>query len=559
MPPFATPLRPRRTVEIVRPDWYSQRPDYCQAAIDSHLNCLRNAQLQRGSSIDFGTPISSIERNPAGACYASHKLYDYCAKEDFDGFVRDQSLRNARAAGAIIPEYVNYGKAATVYYGKVTDDFQPTMPPKDVILAKLDEDSSTHVEFVMERTASGTLRKISVTEFLIGQVVPGTKCYGTDRPASGIAARECDDIVGLNGLINPRMLGCYYNDDQGKYWETMYWYGDRPGPPETDPMSPENLMRRSKSHPLLWIGEPRTACPKTFEQASRMHADIRSRLERQNIRQIPANVVLPGPWEKEMKQRQAEYEARNRILAEQNAVMADFPLEGVYRLERTVDGKTSFNTCTMIRMNAWNITIDCPTGNGDRFWGKGRHQKGSHKSFTFNLHNGHDTTDVQGVFNGKYQVDLDSRKKGNDVLVPASVGNRGVLPENSRLVRAGDLIERFSDMPIEGDYDLILNAGEASLSAQCTFQRNNSYRPNRFDMTCTTKDGVRIENSTAIPLTAESALVRFNYWPGNIKLNDERISNLRAIIDPAYKNGGAGKFDLIVYADYGISGRFVRK
>ena len=77
------PVAPRRSpreweqmCEIIRRDWIDQRPDFCRAAADQHLACLREFQRANG--------VCSWKRAeaPGAQCWDTKKLSRYCYSED---------------------------------------------------------------------------------------------------------------------------------------------------------------------------------------------------------------------------------------------------------------------------------------------------------------------------------------------------------------------------------------------------------------------------------------------------------------------------------------------
>jgi hypothetical protein len=84
----------------------------------------------------------------------------------------------------------------------------------------------------------------------------------------------------------------------------MYWYDTRPATPLADPA---HLLARFQNHPLLQIGEPRTDCPATIEEANELNARYRATLAHLGIEQIPDTVALRSERE---AQRRAEHDAR---------------------------------------------------------------------------------------------------------------------------------------------------------------------------------------------------------------------------------------------------------
>ena len=135
------PLAPRRSpqeweqmCEIIRRDWIDQRPDFCRAAADEHLACIRDFQRANG--------VCSWRRAeaPGGACWNTSKLSKHCYSEDYGAFEREKKAQAARASGAIVPEYTRESTTAIILYGRVPEDFVPDLPSAEVVEAKLGEE-----------------------------------------------------------------------------------------------------------------------------------------------------------------------------------------------------------------------------------------------------------------------------------------------------------------------------------------------------------------------------------------------------------------------------------
>jgi hypothetical protein len=131
MAPTRSPEVRARECEIVRRDWVGQRPAFCQSKVDAYLGCLRDFQRQNGACTADAATV------PGGHCWELYKYYEPCRNEDYAAVERERKKEEARAAGAIIPDYARYGTSAIVVYGLVPDDFLPHLPPSDTMLAAL--------------------------------------------------------------------------------------------------------------------------------------------------------------------------------------------------------------------------------------------------------------------------------------------------------------------------------------------------------------------------------------------------------------------------------------
>lgn len=291
------PYQEKKNVQIVRPPWFDELPDYCQSAVDEHLNCLRSAQTKTPvGTVDPGGAMSTIERSPVGMCYDTFKLYEHCASKDYDGYAREMKLRELRASGALIPEYVRYLNNAYVYYGNVPEDFMLPMAPPDVTLDVLADQHVTRVKYVIKTATAGSLLQAAVEEFFWQLVDPDSMCVGRNAAKTGIAGRICSDIM-IVQTINPAILTCAYEKGDGTQLQFAYWYGERPTSESEpkDPMSPANLLKHSHHHLLLFIGDPRIECPASFEKAEQIDHEFRMKLASLTglVEEAPADAELP--------------------------------------------------------------------------------------------------------------------------------------------------------------------------------------------------------------------------------------------------------------------------
>ncbi|MGD9538216.1 MAG: hypothetical protein AB7P52_12335 [Alphaproteobacteria bacterium] len=569
--PTAEQLKQR---EVVRPDWVAERPAFCQVAVDDHLNCLRNHQAQSGSMII----LDSVELSPEGACYDSYKLYQHCAVENYDAFAGEQALRKARASGKIIPEYIKDVQSPAIFYGEVPDDFVPDLPPDNIVSDELNEGDVAEIRFLMEKKAPDALDRIVLAEFYFLAVDPKSVCNG--EPSDEIQRRVCEDLWYFYRLEPmPLVLTCYYaGETHSKYYALhLYWYKARPAVAE-----PADLLSHSHTHPILRIGEARAHCPATLAEARETDSQYQAKLASLSaeVPEVSAAAVTPRPaWQQKLHEEEAaeREEANDRLRrkteleAARGAAMAEFPFEGLYRLERTVDGKTTTSECTMVLGTevTSEFVLRCRDSDGTMQWGEAQLRSGT-------LYGPNEQGEVVLVATIiqyldvslapaslwlRLAVDLDHKKSGQgDALV--TVAPDGDAAEagavSGRLVRTGDLVRQIADRPLEGGYEMELSVDGVSLAADCTIKREPWSESFRFPTVCTTGDGATFKGE-GYPVSRDGAAVKFvSWWPRRFIVNGKDVGDMYFIVDPAARDKAADDGALIAHADNGISGRLVR-
>ncbi len=353
------PLAPTRSPEertkecgIVKRQWVDQRSPVCQTKVDEYLACLRTFERKTGVC------TADAAKVPGGECWEQSKFYQPCFNEDYEAVERERKAQEARAAGAIIPDHTRYATSATVVYGHVPDDFMPRLPPADVVRATLSkeytrgEEVTQEIKFLMQKERVGGLRQISIKYFNWPDVAPQSTCFEADSPTDEIGLRVCEDLTEMTWRYHPPLLTCYYNGQARQLTaDAMYWYGVRP-----EGADATNLLRRLQNHPLLQIGEPRTDCPATIEEANAIAAQFRSALANLAVPQVSATVALPrSEWE---KQRQADSEAR--VEAELTRKLASFPIEGSFAATtHYLNGREDYSKCTIKKIGEQKLQFTC--------------------------------------------------------------------------------------------------------------------------------------------------------------------------------------------------------
>lgn len=352
--PFPPP-QPRQEVQIVTPDWIKNRPEFCQKAVDSHISCLKSYQATSKSALS--SPDAA--RSPGGPCYATTKLFRYCAAEDYDAFKREKSVQDARIKGMVIPEFIKDGSEALVYYGSVQDAFTPKMPPADAVQGEFPEDGAlnTSLAFIMYKKGTELLDAIRIKRFNWTELTDNNNCFVSGRQRAEIEERVCDDLKKSSFRSPyPLMLTCYYTRQGGSDTELhdtrIYWYDHRP-----DVADLSTLVARSHQHPLLKVGEPRNDCPATLSESARINDEYEATLAnlKAEIPQISANVKLP------------RNKSENDSKPKANKETLKFPLEGIYLFQDKVTGGSG--TCTIINTSENLFDIQCDLRGGQKLAG----------------------------------------------------------------------------------------------------------------------------------------------------------------------------------------------
>lgn len=462
--------------EVARPNWTDDRPEFCRRAVDEYVGCLRTFKSSRN------TVFSGNAKMPGGMCYELHKLFRHCAAENYEAFHAETELQKQRAAGAIIPEYLEY--AHEVYYGDVPDDFMPTVPP-EIVLEKLKKDEEPHeIRFSMRRQRPGLLSVMVVRPFYYSTVVPAVSLRSMDDESIEISSRISYDFGTLSQHVKPKplVLFCQYSRADGNmplFLEAYkFWY--RPPPEEANP---KRLLSRAKNHPALVVaGPPRTECPATRREAEQFQAQWQTKVSkvRAETPQIAAHVTLPKPqWLIDENRRNAEqYEVYKR----RKTAIGAFPLEGVYVFQITLDGETTEGRCAMYPKSTkeHSYLLRCRYPSGEMLQSV-RHPR------------------IFGPLQIVWRIGGE-RYHAVDYLADEADPNALVANEDrddsisGRLVRTGELTP-LSTFPVEGVYRYEGTANDAKESGQCTITTDKRLQPPPFRFDCVSDTGVRFRNS----------------------------------------------------------------
>lgn len=528
MAPF-DPEEFRRRHEVIRPEWAKDRPQFCQLAVDTHVQCLRDYQKRSG------VVVTDVAKRPGGDCYDTRKLFEHCGRKNYEGFEMEKRLQAARAAGATIPEYVDHGSFLEVYYGPVADDFVPSLPT-DVVAAKFKEPGAAgEIYLITRKRGMDVVGKISIQSFFWNTVVPSSKCFEGQKERTEIERRVCDDLATLSFKERPPILLCQYTEPglapANMLQASRFWYGSRPAT-----VDPKRLLSRASDHPVLTIGDPRTQCPLTRREATQLESQWTGKVRqlRAGTPQLDAKIVLPeSEWR---QQERDDNKARSESIERQKEATKAFRYDGVYSFDMTLDGVATAGRCA--------ISHSGPSNTGYLFLC--RHPKGEVT--------GHATPPFSGYLQvswyvGKKLVGLNYLADRSDpnVLVGTNPHDKATT---GRLVRLHDLIP-LSDLPIKGIYSFERSAKGVTESGECRISTYDKWRPPPFTFQCTTSSGGSFSN-TAQP-SRENAI--FVSWPS---LGGLGMHGLAFIVDAGFETSPKTPLALVGWNREGASVRLVR-
>lgn len=505
----------KQQYEVVKPAWAKDRPDYCQVAVDTHLQCLRDFQKKTG------TPITDVAKTPGGACYDTRKLFLHCGNKNYQAFQMEKNLQALRASGKIIPEYTNLGQYLQVYYGPVPDNFVPSLPP-EVVLAKFKEDKSSGIiRLTTRKKGIDVVGTVTIQSFFWNGVVPSSKCFSGQKPRSEIERRICDDLSTLSFKERPPILSCQYTEPglmaSDPFEGSLYWYGSR-----ATYVDPKRLLSRASNHPVLTVGEPRIKCPLTRREADQSKSEWAAKVARLRTEtpQIDEKTALPeSEWR---KQQQEEYKARHEGSEQLREATKAFSYEGMYSFETRIDGITTSGECAVSYgdSGANGYLLSCRHQGGDITGMAGRPASG-HLQVRWQL------GPRPVVIN--YQVD----QSDPNALVGADSHNKTTT---GRLVRMRDLV-RLAEIPLKGTYSFEASIKGATESGQCRITTDDRLRPPPFKFECMTKGGQSFSNTAQ---NRDNAI--FVSWP---PLKGSALHGLVFVVDGRPNNSSKGPISLL--------------
>lgn len=546
------PLAPRRSQEerakecqIVRQPWVSQRSGLCQQRVDQYLNCLRSYESRAGVC------TADAAKVPGGQCWDASQFYQPCLDEDYETVERQVKVQEARAAGAIIPEYTRHATSAIVVYGRVPDDFAPERPPTDAVLEALGAPNTQEVKFRMQKQRAGTLEQVTVKWFHWSDITPGkSNCFDPGHRPDEISLRECEDLSEMSFDHRLPLLKCHYTGQaRGLVGDATYWYGTKPTAPASDPA---NLLKRSSSHPLLQIGEARTWCPASIAEASGIHDRYRTQLAHLGIQAVAPNVALRS---ERVTRRQAEYEAAHT--AERVRKLAGFSLDGSF--DFSVFSNFSVNSfgiprpgslqagqCTLKQTDQTRVEFDCKAGKtdykavGEISQGQIKVQWAPRLQLTYEV----GTCGAQACLEGKdsrqWTIHWISKKDESELTLEA----------------AADIIARF---PLEGTYDLELSLQDKTETLRCTIRRGIRTRPNDFPISCKASDGKTYEGSGRAREYRAPLVISFSWLVDSYTRRKVfTVNNTAIVLQIPVTSSGQANTDFRVKAESGVLARLSR-
>jgi len=498
-----------RQCTLVRKEWQEALPDFCQETVDAYLNCVKGYQREHGLCAWKGAV------QPGAQCWQLRKLRDLCAAGDFAGFHARQAIQEARRQGEIIPELVE-GPHTNVLYGRVPAGFEPELPPADVLLEELAQDSVIAISFKMDKTEPDSLDEITVRDFHFSLVDAYSRCFDAGDPAGQIERRVCADFDDMNWLYEERtVLVCsYVGERENRPMPThIFWYAKRPGLADG-----KNLLRRSHSHPLLRIGEPRLECPADLNAANRLLQDRQRALAKLRTRepQVPAGEQIPRPeWQQQLvTERQDRHKARQARLKARHEAMETFPVEGVYNA-RLIGERTSERRCTIAQV-----------GSGRKFGVMCRDDDGSLSVTSARVISGNlSVAWPEGTVG--YLVDLDRASNER----PALSGNALHADLKGTLVRLSDL-PPLSDLPGEGTYQLVLATSGTEQKLSCRMTRDQAYDPPRYLIACKDTRGREVSNEGRSNHRSATAIKFGPWYPESPAMAARDLNDYGFLIDP---------------------------
>ncbi len=500
------PMAPGRTqAEIeeactpVRKPWVSERPDFCQEAVEQHIACIQKVQAQEGKlCVEDGAAAFG------GECWETTKQYDNCFMQDYEAFQREESLSDQRRAGAIIPEY-RYPK---VYYGSVPDDFIPELPPTEMMLKELNEPYNDSLgfgyRFFMDKQGYGHLDDIRIGTFSRMEVDFNSPCGEINRPKNDpLFNRVCNDYSDITWLYEARTISCRYSGEPWSYEpKYIYWYGERPAGAAI-----ERLTQRvaNANHPLLRVGEPREECPATLAEAQKVETQYRQVISEK------AAKITPIPVTKDILRTEQElellklFEAKVKRRQEREAALEAFPKTGMYDYaidfdlggeQHTVKGECLIFSKSDSRFNGSAI---CRDTDGNFYSDK-----------PLNRH-GYLTMSLMGA-SYLLKVDPAHLQQKDHILTGNQARGRG----HARMTRTGDLPE-VAEFPLEGRYEFNILLNNEEIAVACDLARKDLYQNHVYAMHCTDEKGYHFESR------AETAKVENKFFQQKGYMGEESL------------------------------------
>lgn len=468
---------------IERRPWVDDLPQYCQAAVDAYLGCLRDYKTAHS-----GFCLSDYAQVPGGQCWEESKLFNLCAGRDFEGYKQEMAIRARRKAGEIIPEFGKDGRTDIVDYKNVPDDFAPKLPPPNVAEKAFYRDGVDSIVFLMQKTGGDALTGVVLTPLDRNMVMANwTQCTQHEADLDRKQQRICDMIVHM-GLLGERQdtLVCRYGGEGYQMPEPyVFWYG--PPPPGADP---EFLLRQADWHPYLRVGPQRSNCPATRQEAQAiLDKDWAQKRElAQHVDRIPYGQPVPRPqWYLDILKKQEEREREQAALAKRREeALSGFDLPGVYDLTLEGSGFVRNGTCSV-------------GSNGDTVC---KYEDGNFDSPQFSQTTAYGLPVLSMQFgrsgertvNFYSAIDVERRDKTGEYRF-ISEPDKATSGVSATLLKTGDMPE-LTDVPA-GTYSLYfknrMHSAMASGTCQISFATVNdkSYGPYKYDLKCQSEGGIK--------------------------------------------------------------------
>jgi len=560
------------------PDWLKDAPDFCQRPVRDYLRAMKTYQDRAQSSeIDF-------LKSPGGEYYEESRIFRACWLNDYKEFERLVELREARAAGQILPEIAPIGaynrrEEGTIYYGDVRDDFVLPMPPVDVVKEALDKKEARDVRVLANKKQNNNLTSAIVMPysgaFLASKSVEGCRAPRAQRPER--AKRHCEDLNEVN-RFKPYLLQCGYRatGDFGMMARrfAFFWYDER-----VELAKIEYLLPRDHNHPLLVFPDARASCPATWQQASGEVNAYQANLVKQRgrIAEIPVTQALPeSEYMRELREASRIAAERHR---ERMDVTNEYDLPGYYAFDyervQSTDGRTASPDVRArpappgrpgVATIVWAgqpVAGDCIVAANPAITGR----LYPVACWTDSQVTVGDAVQANGVtfklaFMPSNQFLLDENEA--DTLKSVFRG------ENITLRRKRDLV-RMGEFPLEGDYLLQLASGGEYLRAHCTFDYTSDSKT-YFRLNCIDDQGRYLWSGTIASSTYPTALMlpvsalghfpswqaKYNVQGRGIMLGGAVLSKLFAVVDPAFEGDSLRDAPLLLFGGVGITGSLQR-
>ncbi len=473
MAPARTQEEIEKACKVVRRPWVNERPDFCQEAVDRHLACIKSVQIQENYLC-----VQEVAEDFGGQCWTTKKQYDNCYRQDYEAFQREESLKEKRRDGTIIPEF----RYPEVCFGSVPNDFIPPLPPKELLLKELyapyNDALLFNFRFFMNKKGKGFLDDIAISRFSRPLVDFNSPCGDISRPKNDPQLdRVCQDYWDMD-LYDSNMITCRYSGEPDTYQPRyVYWYGERPAGAAI-----ERLAQRVPNHPLLRVGEAREECPATLAEAEKIQQEYARTLGeiQASITPIPADQKIPRT--KQELELLKKYEAKVKKQQEREETMESFPKTGVFDFELDIDlgdeKEAIRGECVMLteESNEFLGLPICRDTEGNLY--------GGDSSYVWK---GYLILDWMRTY---YMFKVDQSDPGQEghVLIGEEIRGSG----QARLTRTGDVPD-VTELLLEGRYEFNLQLNGKDLTAKCDLVRRDLFQNHVYVMRCTDDEGIHFE------------------------------------------------------------------